>query len=109
MDKRKICLGSFSKETFDVLVHGLTREGYVIDGRKVLGLSFSSTQIEHLDQEVFDQLCNLFGRESDLKLESGGNYAPSQGATYIIYDASVHNHCSASQILENYVNKLTIE
>mgnify|MGYP001314938721 CR=1 FL=1 len=56
-NQRQACLESFTKETFNALVFGLLDEGYIIDGRKTQEISFSSTQIEHLDQDVFNELC----------------------------------------------------
>lgn len=106
MDQRKMCLESFTRESFHALLNGLRNEGYVIDGREVLGIRFSSTQIERLDQEVFDQLCDLFGVDSELRVLSTGKFFDSQGAFYIMYDTNCHDYESAQRILAKYVDDL---
>ncbi len=106
MDQKTMCLESFTKETFGALVHGLSSDGYVIDGREVLGIPFSSTQIEHMDQEILDQLCVRFDVNPGIEIASAGKFFSSQGAFYIIYDTSVHDYKSAQNILAKYVGGL---
>lgn len=106
MKQKEMCLESFNSETFGVLVSGLTNEGYVIDGRKVQGVPFSSTQIEHMDQDIFAELCERFELNPEIEVETAGNFFSSQGAFYILYDTSVHDYQSAQKVLTNYVDTL---
>ena len=109
MNQKQMCLESFTQASFDALLAGLTNEGYVIDGREVLGVPFSSTQIEHLNQQVFDTLCDLFEVNPQLEIRSAGKYFYSQGAFYIVYDKNSYEYESAQQILTKYVNSLPVE
>ena len=106
MNQREMCLESFTSETFGVLVSGLTNEGYVIDGREIQGIPFSSTQIEHMDQEIFDELCEQFEVNPAIKVETAGYLFCSQGAFYILYDTSVHDYQSAQKVLAQYIGTL---
>lgn len=106
MDQRKMCLESFTRASFHALLKGLRDKGYVIDGQKVLEIPFSSMQIERLDQEMFDQLCDLFGVDCELRVRSTGKFFDSQGAFYIVYDTSCHDYESAQRILAKYVDGL---
>ena len=79
-------------------------EGYVIDGKESRGISFSSTQIEHINQEIFDQLCSAFGFDVDFCISTAGDFFTGQGALYIVYDGEVHDYKTAKVILQNYAN-----
>ena len=106
MGQKEMCLESFNKETFNALVDGLINEGYVIDSRKVRDIPFSSTQIEHMDQEIFNQLCTRFKVKPEIQVGAAGNFFNSQGAFYILYDTSIHDYQSAQKELAKYVDAL---
>lgn len=106
MKQKEMCLTSFDEESFSSLVSGLMNESYVIDGREVRGITFSSTQIEHMDQEIFNKLCVRFHVESGVEVRTTGNFFSSQGAFYIIYDTSTYDYQSAQKVLAKFVDTL---
>ncbi|WP_156000878.1 hypothetical protein [Thioalkalivibrio sp. ALJT] len=106
MRQQKMCLESFDGESFGALVSGLENEGYVIDGREVRGITFSSTQIEHINQDIFNQLCARFQVNAEVEVGVAGKFFSSQGAFYILYDTSIHDHAGAQKVLEKYVDTL---
>lgn len=106
MNQRKMCFGSFNKRNFQALLYGLSMDGYVIDGRKTLGITFSTTQIEHINQEIFDQLCAEFGFNIHFYISKAGNFFPVQGAFYIVFDKEILDYKCAQDVLTTYVNSL---
>jgi len=106
MDQLKMCFDSYNRHNFQSLLYGLSMDGYVIDGRESYGITYSSTQIEHLNQEIFNQLCSLFGFDVDFRILKTGNYFSDQGALYIVYDQEVYDYKDAQAILLNYANSL---
>lgn len=105
--QKEMCLESFNSETFEVLVSGLKDEGYVIDGREVQDIQFTSTQIEHMDQGIFNELCRRFDISPVIEVKTVGNFFSSQGAFYILYDTSVYDYQSAMNVLTKYVDALS--
>ena len=104
--RQKELLESFDDELFYTLVSGLENEGYVVDGREVSGMAFSSTQIEHMNQEIFNELCARFKVNSDIEVRVTGNFFSSQGAFYILYDTNAHDYASAQKVLAKHVDAL---
>lgn len=95
------------KESFMVFVETLENQGYVIDGKEESGLSFSSTQIEHINQKVYDILCNTHEIASYIdNLHVTGSFYQEHGAYYIAFDGDRYEFESAKQLLNEYIRIL---
>jgi hypothetical protein len=105
MHQDQMCFDSFNESNFKALIAGLINNGYVIDGEDVEGVTFSSTQIEHLDQEMLGQLCDKFNISEDIKVSTSGGYSNTQGALYIIYNTSIVDYVLAESILQKHLNR----
>lgn len=97
---------SFSKNDFEVLVRTLETQGYVIDGKEEEGLPFSSNQIEHMSQDMFDRLCAKHNISSDIEVSTTGHFYAEHGAYYIVYNEELYDYNQARNIMDKYISTL---
>lgn len=105
MDLKEEYFNSFSKKDFEILLNCLNTQGYVIDGKDENGITFSSVQIEHMSQNMFDKLCLKYSFESNIIISTTGNYYPEEGAYYIVFNEEYYEYSEAKIIMDNYVLK----
>lgn len=98
---------SFSrKEVFVNFINIIEAQGYVVDGKKENGLSFSSTQVEHMTQELYDSLCDLHEIENNINIHKTGHFYPEHGAYYIAFDGDRYEFKSARKVMDRYISTL---
>lgn len=97
---------SFSKNDFEVLMRTLESDGYIIDGKEEEGLTFSSVQIEHMLQDMYNQLCVKYNISSNIEVSTTGHYYPEHGAYYILFNEEFYDYNQARDILDKYINTL---
>lgn len=97
---------SFSKNDFEVLVITLESQGYVIDGKEEKGLPFSSVQIEHMTQDMYNRLCTKYNISSDIKVSTIGHFYPEDGAYYIVFNKEFYDYNQARNIMDTYISTL---
>lgn len=98
---------SFSHKDFELLIEILETQGYVIDGKEEQGISYSSTQIEHMTQDMFNRLCQKFDISNELNVSVVGNFYQSEGAVYVLFDSKKYEYKEIKIILDSYVNSLS--
>jgi hypothetical protein len=98
---------SFSHKDFELLIEILETQGYVIDGKEEQGISYSSTQIEHMTQDMFNRLCQKFDISNELNVSAVGNFYQSEGAVYVLFDSKKYEYKEIKIILDSYVNSLS--
>jgi hypothetical protein len=106
MNLKEEYFNSFSKNDFEVLVRTLESQGYVIDGKKEEGLPFSSVQIEHMSQDMYNRLCTKYNISSDIEVSTTGHYYPEHGAYYIVFNEEFYDYNQAKNIMDKYINTL---
>lgn len=106
MNLKEEYFNSFSKNAFEVLVRALETQGYVIDGKEEEGLPFSSVQIEHMSQDMFNRLCSKHNISSNIEVSTTGYFYPEHGAFYIVFNNKFYNYDEARNIMDNYIKTL---
>jgi len=97
---------SFRKNDFEILFKTLNTQGYIIDGKEEEGLSFSSVQIEHMSQDMFDRLCIKYNFPSNVKVSVVGHFYPEHGAYYIVFNKEFYDYNEAKNIMDKYISSL---
>jgi len=96
----------FDKEELIIFVDSFEKQGYVIDGKEEKGLSFSTTQIEHMTSELYITLCSKYDIYSYDTLEVTSCFYSGHGSYYIAFDEKRYNLNSAKIVLDEYINSL---
>lgn len=95
-------LDSFDEISFNKLITCLETKGYVTDAKDEDSISFSSVQIENLDQESFSTLCAKFNINSKINIFVIGDFDDSFGASYLVYNTNILEYEDAKKILKHY-------
>lgn len=103
MNYKEEYFNTFNKNDFEVIVRTLETQGYVIDGKEEEGVSFSSNQIEHMSQEMFNKLCAKFKILCDIKVSKTGHFYSDNGAFYIVYNEKFYKYEEARRIMDKYI------
>ena len=106
MDLEEKYFNSFTENDFEILVRTLETQGYVIDGKEEEGLSYSSVQIEHMSQNMFNRLCTKFNISSKINIFCIGHFYPTEGAFYIVYNKEIYELEEAKKIMDIYISTL---
>jgi len=106
MNLKEEYFNSFSKNDFKVLVRALETQGYVIDGKEEEGLPFSSVQIEHMSQDMFDRLCTKHNISSNIEVSTTGHFYPEHGAYYVVFNEEFYDYNQARNIMDKYISTL---
>lgn len=101
---KKVAFESFCEESFRVLLDSLSIQGYVFDFIEVDGVTFTTKQIEYLDQEMFQVLCNKFANTcTEFSVSSTGDYFEGNGNMYIAYNKKMYSYYDAIALLNKKV------
>ena len=101
MDDRNEIMQSFLPNVFKEIYNKLESKGYVTDIEDTIG----STQIEEIDQEMFDDLCGKFGLNVSMKIATVGGFytgtSERKGANYMIYNEESYTQEEAQKKLDS--------
>jgi len=103
MNLQEEYFNSFTKLSFNILIRCLEEQGFVIDSKEEYGISFSTVQIEHMNEDMFNNLCNKFNITTEIKFSKTGYFYSECGAYSIIFDENIYDYKSARQELDKYV------
>ncbi len=103
MNLQEEYFNSFTQSDFEILVKCLEGQGFVIDSKEEYGIGFSTVQIEHITEDMFNKLCNKFNLTTEITFSKTGRYYQKAGAYSIIFDADVYDYESARKELDKYV------
>ena len=92
----------FNENSTSELAESLEEFGYVIDG---INNTFSSTQLEFMNQEIFDELCEKYNIHHDFTISTIGGYSDTEGALYMVYNSDDISFEKARNILNISLQK----
>lgn len=99
MDLYEEYFNSFDDHDFRRLVTLLETKGYVIDTKD----GFSSVQIKHMTEDMFDQLCKKFEIKADITYSKTGGYYPTEGGYSMLFNSNIVDYAEAKKILDHKV------
>lgn len=97
---------SFDESSFKIMVDCLQNQGYVIDIKEENNIMFSSVQVEHMTQNMFDKLSNKFMINININVFPIGDFYENSGACYMVYNTDIYEYEDAKKVLDLYVSQI---